>query len=120
MPRSIRWDYLKKDHERNCDGLFQQNRNKQISSHFFKRRGKNVNSLSHQIAIDPQKNLTFHGKFVCITGKFQHVTRKTVEDVVSQYGGTVMERMTEKVNLLLVGKRETGFPKGEITESKKK
>ena len=31
-----------------------------------------------------------------------------------------MERMTEKVNLLLVGKRETGFPKGEITESKKK
>ena len=48
------------------------------------------------------------------------MTRKTVEDVVSQYGGTVMERMTEKVNLLLVGKRETGFPKGEITESKKK
>ena len=31
-----------------------------------------------------------------------------------------MERMTEKVNLLLVGKRETGFPKGEITESMKK
>ena len=58
--------------------------------------------------------------FVCITGMFQHVTRKTVEDVVSEKGGKVMERMTKEVNLLLVGDRETGLPKGEITESMKK
>ena len=109
---------LKKNHDKNC--VFQQNRNRQISFEFFKRGGKKVNSSLHQIAIAPQKDLTFHGMFVCITGMFQHVTRKTVEDVVSEKGGKVMERMTKEVNLLLVGDRETGLPKGEITESMKK
>jgi NAD-dependent DNA ligase len=52
---------------------------------------------------DPQPELTFEGRIYLLTGKFVFGTRRQCQAAVLQRGGTVVERVTQQVNTLVVG-----------------
>lgn len=49
-------------------------------------------------------DINFSGCSFCITGKFTYASRGELEKTIENLGGTILERVTEDLNFLIVGK----------------